>query len=142
LGDDGKTISMVDPGRRWVPILVQDVCGGSAPIPQVWSLSMGVYCLLEVQFQLLVIGVISQLMGLIPMVISIPQLHPQAILVALTPRPLQPPKPKQRAAAAAPRWQEQLVKAEPSALAKPEPAMSIVAAQAGSRWPCAFPIFL
>ena len=56
LGDDGKTISMVDPGRRWVPILVQDVCGGSAPIPQVWSLSMGVYCLLEVQFQLLVIG--------------------------------------------------------------------------------------
>ena len=68
--------------------------------------------------------------------ISIPQLHPPSYLgCSKPPRPLQPPKPKQRAAAAAPRWQEQLVKAEPSALAKPEPAMSIVAAQAGSRWP-------
>lgn len=59
---------------------------------------------------------------------------PQSLMKSATlPTPLQPPKPKQRAAAAAPRWQEQLVKAEPSALAKPEPAMSIVAAQAPSQ---------
>ena len=42
-----------------------------------------------------------------------------------SPRPLQPPKQKQRNAPA--RWQEQLVKAEPPAA---EPAMSIIAPQA------------